>query len=84
MTEFESQNPEFKIEVDFDGRTQPFQVRPEETSDGVTYYSCQQGGKTVTQLRPNEKGQWEQIWGTLSPQQIDALGAVIKKQTYED
>jgi hypothetical protein len=84
MTEFESQKPEFAIEVDFDGRSQSFQVKPEETSDGVAYYSCLQEGKTVTQLRTNEKGEWEQIWGKLSPQQIDALGAVIKKQTYED
>lgn len=84
MTEFESQNPEFAIEVDFDGHTQSYQVKPEETSDGVTYFSCMQEGKTITQLRPNEKGQWEQIWGKLSPQQIEALGAVIKKENYED
>ncbi|MBG6234613.1 hypothetical protein IWX76_001168 [Pedobacter sp. CAN_A7] len=84
MTEFESQNPEFTIEVDFDGHSQSFQVKPEETSDGVSYYSCLQEGKTVTQLRTNEKGQWEQIWGKLSPQQVEALGAVLKKETYED
>jgi len=84
MTEFESKNPEFSIEVDFDGHSQSFHVKSEETSDGVPYYSCVQDGKTITQLRTNEEGKWEQIWGDLNPQQIEALGAVIKKQTYEE
>jgi len=84
MTEFESQKPEFSIEVDFDGAKQSFQVKTEETSDGVPYYSCLQDGKTITQLRTDEKGHWEQIWGNLNPQQIKSVGAVIKEQTHEE
>jgi hypothetical protein len=84
MTEFESENPEFAVEVDFDGHSQTFQVKYEETSDGVPYYSCLQDGKSVTQLREDETGHWEQIWGELSPEQIDTLGALIKEQSDED
>lgn len=47
-----------------------------ETTDGIPYYVCKIEGEE-TQIRKDE--QWEQIWGSLSPKQVNELGAAVDK-----
>lgn len=77
MGELELNNPPFEVEVNFNGETQLISIKPEETSDGETYYSCSVGGQQNTQIRSDEKGQWEQLWGKLSQPQVNAIGKAI-------
>lgn len=78
MGELETNNPPFEVEVSLNGNTQTVSVKPEETSDGDTYYSCTLAEHEVTQIRSDEKDQWEQLWGKLPQQQVDAIGKAIK------
>lgn len=49
-------------------------VTPTETTDGQPFYICKLGDQEA-QLRREDK--WEQIWGELSPEQVDQIGKAI-------
>jgi hypothetical protein len=78
MTELETNNPEFEVQVNIDGTDQTLLVKPEETSDGVEYYDCMLEGKLLTQIRDDVKGGWEQLWGNLPLSKINEIGKTIK------
>ena len=78
MAELETNIPEFKVQVNLDGTVETILINPKETSDGIQYYSCIRNGKETTQIRTNEEGVWEQLWGQLPQKDIDAIGEAIK------
>ncbi len=63
------------------GTPQVVEIQPNETTDGAAYYSCIADNHMIVQLRLNEHGKWEQIWGDLSQSEINQLGSAI--QNYE-
>jgi len=77
MGELDSQNPEFEIQVNIDGTEKTVLVKPEETSDGVVYYNCMFEGKQLSEIREDVKGEWEQLWGNLTPAKVNAIGKAI-------
>lgn len=80
MADLEINNPEFDIAVEIDGASKTIRVKPEETSDGVPYYSCYTDEAQITQIRLDEEGNWEQMWGELEQADINAIGKVIKEK----
>ncbi|MET3113768.1 hypothetical protein AAKU52_001497 [Pedobacter sp. CG_S7] len=78
MPEFEVHQPEFEIQVNLNGADETLTVKPEETSDGVSFYSCLLHSKPLTQIRWDENGSWEQLWGHLHQPEINIIGAAIK------
>jgi hypothetical protein len=78
MGELGSHNPEFEIQVNLDGRDQTVLIKPEETSDGVEYYNCMLEGKQLSEIREDVRGEWEQLWGNLTPAKVNAIGKAIK------
>lgn len=80
MADLELHNPGFDITVDLDGGSKTISVQPDETSDGVEYFICKEGDQQITQVRLDEDGNWEQLWGDLQQEEIDAIGEVIKQQ----
>lgn len=80
MADLEINNPEFDITVELDGAGKTIRVKPEETSDGVPYYSCYSGDTQLTQVRLDEDGNWDQMWGELQQADVDAIGKVIKER----
>lgn len=73
----ETGNKNFSINVNIQGNPlENLEVKYRETTDGVPFYECQINDKKV-QLRKDEK--WEQIWGDLSSEAINELGAAIDK-----
>jgi hypothetical protein len=81
MAEFSTQNPEFEVTVAIDGVTENIKVIPEETSDGAAYYNCMMHGKQLTEIRETLTGEWEQIWGNLSPSKVNLIGKSIKERS---
>ena len=69
---------EFEILVSLDGSETPVTVKPEETSDGAPYFICDLSGNTITQLREEADGSWEQLWGKLDHHTITSIGKAIK------
>ncbi len=80
MADLELHNPGFDIEVSLDGSGKTIRVQPDETSDGVEYYICSSGDQQITQIRMDEDGNWEQLWGDLSQEDVNAIGGVIKNR----
>lgn len=79
MADLELHNPAFELRVQLQGKAKTLQIQPDETSDGVEYFICSEGDQKLTQIRLNEDGEWEQLWGELSQQDIDAIGQGIKE-----
>ncbi|TDQ11598.1 hypothetical protein [Pedobacter metabolipauper] len=74
----ESPNTKFTIRVQAEGLTkEDIAVHYADTSDGTPYYVCKIDGHEVQLRKDDEK--WEQIWGELNQEQVDALGAEINK-----
>lgn len=78
MSEFEVHQPEFEVQVVLDGTEETIGVKPEETSDGVAFYSCLLHEEPLTQIRWDENGHWEQLWGNLKEPAIQRIGDAIK------
>ena len=81
MADLELHNPEFEITAALNGTSQTIQVQPGETSDGVEYFICKSEGEQLTQIRKDEDGQWEQLWGDLSQDDIDSIGHQIENKS---
>ncbi|RAJ29618.1 hypothetical protein [Pedobacter cryoconitis] len=81
MADLELHNPEFEITVELNGANQTIQVQPDETSDGVEYFICKSKGEQLTQIRRDEDGKWEQLWGDLSQEDIDSIGHKIENKS---
>lgn len=69
---------EFEIQVSLSGKDTAIRVKPDETSDGAPYFICDVSGNTITQLREETEGGWEQLWGELDEQEIATIGKAIK------
>jgi len=67
----------FTIEITTDGTAGPIHVNYKETTDGIPYYEFEFKGQKI-QLRKDNK--WEQIWGDLSPEMTDQIGAAIDQK----
>jgi hypothetical protein len=80
MTDLEKHNPEFTIEVSLNGQQERIVVKPQETSDGVEYFLCFKGDEQVTQVRKDNGDKWEQMWGDLEDDEVNAIGKEITKQ----
>jgi len=80
MADLELHNPEFEITVSLDGAEKTLTVEPDETSDGVEYYICFSGSDKITQIRLDEDGTWDQMWGELSPEEVNAIGSAIQQK----
>ena len=77
MGEIELHQENFEININLGGTDQTIHVSPEETTDGVEYFKCSLAGKNITQIRKEEDGTWEQIWGELDTKTVDAIGKAI-------
>lgn len=80
MADLELNNPAFDITVHLHGKEQTINVQPDETSDGVEYFICSTGDSKLTQIRLDEDQKWEQIWGELQQEEVNAIGKVIKEK----
>jgi hypothetical protein len=80
MADLELNNPEFDIVVELNGTSKTVKVQPDETSDGVPFYKCYDGETLLTQVRLDEDGNWEQMWGDLDQENVDAVGKVIAEK----
>jgi hypothetical protein len=76
----ELQSQDFDIEVNLNGKPSTLQVKVEETTDGVAYYECIHSGKSLTQIRKEEDGNWEQIWGDLDQPTVNLIGSAISNK----
>lgn len=80
MADLELHNPEFEITIELNGTHQTIQVQPDETSDGVEYFICKSDDEQITQIRKEENGSWEQLWGKLNQDDIDHIGHAIENK----
>jgi hypothetical protein len=80
MADLEINNPEFDIVVNLDGTEKSLRIKPEETSDGVPYYGCYDGDSQVTQIRRDEDNNWDQMWGDLEQEEVEAIGQMITEK----
>lgn len=80
MADLELHNPEFEITANIEGTDTTITVKPDETSDGVEYFICSAAGQKITQIRLDEDNQWEQMWGELSLEAVNAIGEAIKNK----
>jgi len=80
MADLEVNNPEFDITADLNGNSKTLKVKPDETSDGVPFYSCYSDDTQITQIRLDEDGNWEQMWGELEQEDVDAIGKLVKEK----
>ena len=71
-----SDNTSFTLEINNNNKTESVEVTRKETSDGQPYYACDINGSEV-QLRKDEL--WEVIWGEMSTEQAEIIGAQIEK-----
>ncbi len=81
MGETELHQENFEININLGGTNQTIYVNPEETTDGVEYFKCSLAGKNLTQIRREEDGNWEQIWGDLDMRTVEAIGKAITAHT---
>ena len=79
MADLELQNPAFDITVQLAAESRTIHVQPDETSDGVEYFICFADQTKLTQIRLDQDGQWEQLWGELNQQDINIIGQGIKE-----
>ncbi|WEK20526.1 MAG: hypothetical protein P0Y49_05165 [Candidatus Pedobacter colombiensis] len=77
-TELHSQD--FEIEVNLNGKPTTIQVKTEETTDGAEYFTCMHSGKSLTEIRKEKDGSWEQIWGDLDQQTVNMIGSAISSK----
>ena len=80
MADLEENNPGFEITTSLNGANKTITIQPDETSDGVEYYIGLTGKDQITQIRLDEDGNWEQLWGDLEPDEVDAIGEAIKQK----
>ncbi|AOM76242.1 hypothetical protein [Pedobacter steynii] len=78
MKTYQSRPEEFDIQVNLTGSDTCMTVKPDETSDGSPYFICDVSGNTVTQLREEADGSWEQLWGKLDQKEVTLIGKAIK------
>lgn len=78
MKTYQSRPEEFDIQVNLTGSDTRMTVKPDETSDGSPYFICDVSGNTVTQLREEADGSWEQLWGKLDHKEVTLIGKAIK------
>jgi hypothetical protein len=81
MADLELHNPEFEITIELNGTHRTIQVQPDETSDGIEYFICKSDGEQLTQIRKEENGSWEQLWGELSQEEIDSIAEAIENKS---
>lgn len=79
MADLELNNPAFDITVQLAAESKTIRVQPDETSDGVEYFICYAQETKLTQIRLDQDGNWEQLWGELSQQDVDVIGQGIKE-----
>lgn len=82
MADLEENNPGFEITTSLNGENKTITIQPDETSDGVEYYIGLMGKDQITQIRLDEDGNWEQLWGDLSPDEVDEIGEAIKQKQF--
>lgn len=80
MGDIELSQESFEINVNLAGTSQAIRVRPQETTDGIEYFSCSIEGKNITQIRMEKEGGWEQIWGELDTKAVETIGQAIIAQ----
>ncbi|MBC8984758.1 hypothetical protein H9X96_03100 [Pedobacter sp. N36a] len=80
MKDNKSGPDEFDIHLDIDGADAIITVKPDETSDGARYFICYIDNDRITQLREEIDGKWEQIWGILDHDMVDAIGKEINQR----
>jgi len=68
----------FEVEIPLQEKNTSIFVETKETTDGVPYYQCSQGGQQLSEIRKEASGKWLQLWGTLTPQEIESLGKAIE------
>lgn len=73
----ENNGREFSVMAVIDGREQEVFIVSSETTDGIPFYNCRVNGNEITQLRKDE-GEWKQIWGDASPQDVESIGEAIE------
>lgn len=71
--------PEFEIHVNFENKDQLIKVKPEDTSDGEIFYTCNIDNKMITQIR-FENDSWKQIWGELEEEKLSIIGEAIDEK----
>ncbi|WP_051292992.1 hypothetical protein [Olivibacter sitiensis] len=74
-------NNSFTIDVMIHGKTETLQVFPQETSDGVPYYTCKKDDETLTEIRRGVKQEWAQLWGELDKDSYIQIGQAIEEKT---
>ncbi len=72
--------PKFLINVEINNVDENLEIKPDETSDGIAIYHCFIAEEKVCQLRKNEQGNWEQLWGSFDEKIITAVGTEIEKK----
>lgn len=77
MKKMERNEQGFEISISLNGAHKTIRVNPEETTDGIEYFKCSLKGENITQIRKEKDGNWEQIWGKLDSQTVDAIGTAI-------
>jgi hypothetical protein len=68
----------FIIMANINSATKEIKVQPMETTDGVVFYHCEIDGEKMSELRNDET--WQQVWGSLSDQEIIEIGEQIDTQ----
>lgn len=76
--------PEFEIRVNFENENQIIKIKPEETSDGDMFYTCNLDGKMITQIRFEKREKWKQIWGNLEDSKVNVIGEAIDEKNKKD
>ena len=71
-----SDNTSFNVKISNNNQNETVEITRKETSDGQPYYACDIDGSEV-QLRKDEV--WEVIWGEMSAEQAELIGAEIEK-----
>ncbi|WP_316810887.1 hypothetical protein [Pedobacter heparinus] len=71
------QQADFEITIQLNGAKKTLKISIKETTDGVEYFNCNINNKNITQVRKEKDGNWEQIWGNLTPQEVNTVGAAI-------
>lgn len=80
MKRANSQPADFEINIELNGVLKCLKTSIKETTDGVEYFNCNINDRNITQIRREKDGNWEQIWGNLTPHEVDAIGAAINSK----
>lgn len=71
----------FEVRIDGQFMGKPLTIRPEQTTDGIPIFHCYLEGTSVSQLRRETSGTWEQLWGDLSTDTVRQIGEAIAAKT---